>query len=117
MRRRNFGSLIVSLGYLLNCSTEKVYANIPSRDFASLIDELTEDDAPASHLGTSYLAMVDGGRLAQTLRRLRARNPTRTEELRDAIADLTREDLACRDMVIVDGWVLARAEAEVLALV
>ena len=61
--------------------------------------------------------MVDGGRLAQTLRRLRARNPTRTEELRDAIADLTREDLACRDMVIVDGWVLARAEAEVLALV
>ena len=61
--------------------------------------------------------MVDEGRLAGTLRQLHEKEPTRVEELRGAIADLAREDFARHDMVIVDGWVLARAEAEALALV
>lgn len=92
-------------------------ASVPRRDLAGLVAGLTRDRRSAARLGASCLAMVDDGRLALTWQRLRERRPTRTQELREELAGLVRDDLRRRDMVIVDGWVLARAEAEALALV
>lgn len=96
---------------------QKAWAGLPSRDLTGLLGTLTDDAGSAARLGASCLATVEAGRLAETRRRLGQRNPTRPHELRRAIAELAGEDLARRDLVVVDGWVLARAEAEALALV
>ena len=78
---------------------------------------LTSHHSSAGRLGAAYLAAADRDRLALTARRLRDLGSIDQPGLRLAIAELAREDLACGDTVLVDGWVLARAEAEVLALI
>lgn len=117
MQRRCFAALASAWALLSGSCGTQALASVPRRDFASLVAGLTGDRRSAARLGASCLAAVDEERLAETCRRLRERRPTQTRELREAIAGLVRDDLARRDMVIVDGWVLARAEAEALALV
>ena len=87
------------------------------KNLASLLGEFTLHYSTLDYLGSACLAVADERRLAATLRRLHERNPTRIAELRAAIAEFAQEDLARHDTVLVDGWVLARAEAEALALI
>ena len=116
MRRRCFGSLAFPSALLLGFSISKALAGVPPGDLAGLLGTLTDDAGTAARLGASCLATVEARRLAETQRRLGRLGPTRPHELRRAIAELAGEDLARRDLVVVDGWVLARAEAEALAL-
>src|SRR5215208_5856765 len=114
MKRRYFGSLALSLPFASLAAGRQVLAEVLPRDLASLIGELTSDHTMAARLGATYLAVADERQLTDTLRRFRERNPTRIAELRAALAELAQEDLARQDTVLVDGWVLARAEAEAL---
>jgi hypothetical protein len=68
-------------------------------------------------MGEAYLAVAAPRRLAVTEARLGRSCGAGVAGLRRAVADLAREDLACGDTVLVDGWVLARAEAEAMALI
>ncbi|MFL5332834.1 MAG: hypothetical protein ACJ8H8_06565 [Geminicoccaceae bacterium] len=117
MERRYFRSFLFLLTLFPLSVGRQVLAKVPQRDFASLFGEVTSDYSTIDRLGSAYLAVVDEHRLAATLRRLRDKTPTRIAELRAAIAELAQEDLARHDTVLVDGWVLARAEAEALALI
>ena len=116
MRRRCFGSLAFPLALLFGFPMQKAWTSVPPEDLTGLLAALTGDARFAARLGAFCLATVEAGRLAETERRLGQRNPTGPRELRRAIAELAGEDLARRDLVVVDGWVLARAEAEALAL-
>jgi hypothetical protein len=84
---------------------------------AELLPTVINDRAMASLLGAAYLRQADSKRLDRTLERLRQRGPTSVAILHSAVAELAREDLARRQTVVVEGWVLARAEAETLALI
>src|SRR4051794_6518254 len=117
MKRRYFGSLFLLLAIFSTTTGRGVFAQRSPRDLASLFGEFTLHYSTLDYLGSACLAVADERRLAATLRRLRERNPTRIAELRVAIAELAQEDLARHDTVLVDGWVLARAEAEALALI
>ena len=110
MQRRWFGSL--SLAWVLPSSVLAGRAD----PLSSLLAQLTAEQSTAARLGYAYLAVSDVGRLAATESRLRRAADGGVDGLRRAVATLARADLARGDTVLVDGWVLARAEAEVLAL-
>ena len=110
MQRRWFGSL--SLAWVLPSSVLAGRAD----PLSSLLAQLTVEQSTAARLGHAYLAVSDVGRLAATESRLRRAADGGVDGLRRAVATLARADLARGDTVLVDGWVLARAEAEVLAL-
>jgi hypothetical protein len=82
-----------------------------------LLLSLSADHPTARRLGQRYLATGDDtAPLAATLRRLADHRPSDAGALRAAIAHAVRDDLAVGDTVVVDGWVLARSEAQVLGL-
>jgi hypothetical protein len=117
MKRRYFGSLFLFSTMFYTTMGRGVFAQGSPRDLASLFGEFTLHYPTVDYLGSACLAVADERRLAATLRRLHERSPTRIAELRAAIAEFAQEDLARHDTVLVDGWVLARAEAEALALI
>ena len=84
---------------------------------ADLLAQVTLERATATRMGNAYLAVADQCRLAITEAGLRGSCGEGVVGLRLAIAALVRADLARGDTVLVDGWVLARAEAETLALI
>jgi hypothetical protein len=76
---------------------------------------LVGDEAVARALGRRYLASLpDATALAGAMDRLRALAPKDGAALRSAVAAAA---LAAGEVVVVAGWVLARAEAEALALI
>jgi hypothetical protein len=78
---------------------------------------LVGDEAVARALGRRYLASLpDATALAGAMDRLRALAPKDGAALRSAVA-AAAADLAAGEVVVVAGWVLARAEAEALALI
>ena len=84
---------------------------------ADLLAQVTLERATATRMGNAYLAVADQCRLATTEAGLRGSCGEGVVGLRQAIAALVRADLARGDTVLVEGWVLARAEAETLALI
>jgi hypothetical protein len=110
MQRRRFGSL--SLAWVLPSSVLAERAD----PLPSLLAQLTAKQSTATRLGHAYLAVADVRRLAATESRLRRAADGGVDGLRRAVATLAQADLARGNTVLVDGWVLARAEAEVLAL-
>jgi hypothetical protein len=84
---------------------------------ATLLARMTPERAAAARLGRAYLAVADQERLAATAASLRCTCGDGVAGLRQAVAARARADLARGDTVVVDGWVLARAEAETLALI
>ena len=83
----------------------------------ALLAQLTLEQSTAARMGRAYLAVAEHDRLATTEARLSRACDEGVAGLRLAIAALAREDLARGDTVLVEGWVLARAEAEALALI
>ena len=79
---------------------------------ADLLAQLTLEQSTAARMGNAYLAVADQCRLATTEAGLRGSCGEGVAGLRQAIAALVRADLARGDTVLVEGWVLARAEAE-----
>ena len=110
MQRRWFGSL--SLAWVLPSSVLADRAD----PLSSLLARLTAEQSTVARLGHAYLAVADVGRLAATEVRLRRAADGGVDGLRRVVATLARADLARGNTVLVDGWVLARTEAEVLAL-
>lgn len=115
MRRR--GLLFLVPGLALGTAL----AGMPGEaadDLRGLLVRLTPDVATARRLGRAYLASLasDAG-LRAMLARLEAARPQDVAALRDVAAGLARADLARGEVVVVEGWVLARAEAEILALI
>ena len=82
-----------------------------------LLVQLTPEQSTARRMGEAYLAVAEKGRLVTTAVKLRGSCGEGVPGLRQAVAALVREDLARGDTVLVEGWVLARAEAEALALI
>jgi hypothetical protein len=78
---------------------------------------VARDVAAAWALGRAHLAAgADLGALHARFQALAALGPRDIGDLRALVAAATAEDLGRGDVVVVDGWVLARTEAEVLAL-
>ena len=84
---------------------------------ADLLAQVTLERATATRMGNAYLAVADQCRLAITEAGLRGLCGEGVVGLRLAIAALVRADLARGDTVLVEGRVLARVEAEALALI
>ena len=83
----------------------------------ALLVQLTPEQSTARQMGEAYLAVAEKGRLATTVAKLRGSCGEGVPGLRQAVAALAREDFTRGETVLVDGWVLARAEAETLALI
>lgn len=80
---------------------------------------LVGDAAAAAPLVRAYLARVPDApdRLRALAARLAAGPAARgAEELRAWLAAARRDDFAAGDVLVLEGWVLARSEAELLAL-
>ena len=84
---------------------------------ADLLPLLTREQSIAARMGTAYLAVAEHDRFAATEAELQSACVQGVTGLRQAVAALVRRDLARGDTVLVEGWVLARAEAETLALI
>jgi hypothetical protein len=83
-----------------------------------LLQGLTGDVALARELGRRYLSSrPSAAGLAAARARLTGPAAVGGGALRAAIAAAAADDLAAGDVVVVAGWVLARAEAETLALI
>ena len=68
-------------------------------------------------LGRAHLAASpDPAALHARFQALAASGPRGLAELRDLVGAATAEDLERGEVAVVDGWVLARTEAEILAL-
>jgi hypothetical protein len=117
MQRRLFSSLVLAwAGTAWPPARPAVAAGDPDA-LATMLAQVTPDRAAAARMGRAYLAVADRRRLAATEACLRGSCGATLAELRRTVADLTRKDLARSDTVLVEGWVLARAEAETLALI
>lgn len=120
--RRTF--LVTSALALLGAARAAAGGGAPGRDaMAGLgrdVGALFGDPAAARRLGRRYLATHPNERRAVHLwaRELAgARRPWGTaDELRRAVAQRRERDLQDGVVAIVDGWVLARTEARVCAL-
>jgi hypothetical protein len=116
-RRRH----LLSLGLAIVASGFGAAPAAPRQPWADgwreLLLSLSTDHPTARRLGQRYLATGDDtAQLAATLQRLADHRPSDAGTLRTAIAHAVRDDLAVGDTVVVDGWVLARTEAQVLGL-
>jgi hypothetical protein len=119
-RRVALGALLGAAGLLWpGTRAGAAGSGAASADLAGLLRGLVKDGPAARALGRAYLA---GGRVeASTLRArldaLAAAAPRDAAGLREAVRAASARDLAAGDVAVVDGWVLARTEAEILALV
>lgn len=86
--------------------------------FAQLVEGVFSDPGGARAVGRRHLAGdPDAEAAARDLgARLRAARPADPAELRRILAGYRQGDVARRDVVLVDGWVLLRTEAEACAL-
>jgi hypothetical protein len=82
---------------------------------AELLRALVRDRETAARLGRRYLALqpseASEQRLVELIIDRRSRTPMRTQ-----VAAAIKRDFAGRRTVVVDGWVLSRAEARLFAL-
>ena len=117
MKRRALCSLAIGSFCFAIIPVRSTWAGTGPDELAKLLGLMTSDPPKVRRLAAAVLDAAEGGRLATTLRHLRQQGHTRVADLRAAIADMARDDLAHGDTVLVDGWVLARAEAEALVLV
>jgi hypothetical protein len=84
----------------------------------ALLRAVVDDRAAARALGRAHLAAgAEPGALRARLEALAAAAPRDAAGLRAAVREACARDLAAGDVAVVDGWVLARTEAEVLALI
>jgi hypothetical protein len=92
---------------------------LSAADAASLLRGLITDRDGAARLGRSYLAVhpseARGGFLVHDL--VGATVPTSVIGASREVAARIRDDYAAGRTVVVDGWVLSRAEARLYALV
>ena len=78
---------------------------------------IARDVATGWALGRAHLAAgADPAALHARFRALAASGPRGLADLRALVAAATAEDLERGEVALVDGWVLARTEAEILAL-
>jgi hypothetical protein len=93
-------------------------AGVPPESLPGLLRGLVKDGAAARALGRAYLAggQAEAGALRARLDALAAAAPRDAAGLREAVRAASARDLAAGDVAVVDGWVLARTEAEILAL-
>ena len=117
MKRRFFAYLSLAWISPATLSVPPATATEGSDPLPALLAQLTLDQSTAVRMGQAYLAVAEHGRLAATEARLGRARGEGVAGLRQAIAALVRADLARADTILVDGWVLARAEAETLALI
>jgi hypothetical protein len=120
-RRTALGVLLGAAGLLWPGGPSGVAAapDATVADLAGLLRGLTKDRDTAQALGRAYLASgrVEAGALRARLDALVAAAPRDAAGLREAVCAASAHDLAAGDVAVVDGWVLARTEAEILALV
>ena len=117
MRRRLFAYLALAWASPASLRTRPASSMGEADRLADLLALVTLERATATRMGNAYLAVGDQCRLATTEAGLRDSCDEGVAGLRLAIAALVRADLARGDTVLVEGWVLARAEAEALALI
>ena len=88
-------------------------------DAASLLRGLITDREGAARLGRSYLAAHPNEARRSVLVRdlVGATEPTSASDASREVAARIRDDYAAGSTVVVDGWVLSRAEARLYALV
>ena len=113
-RRTVLGALVVGPAALaLSASTASSEARL-----SHLLRRLVARDlATAWALGRAHLAASpDPAALHARFQALVAAGPRDLAELRDLVGAATAEDLERGEVALVDGWVLARTEAEMLAL-
>jgi hypothetical protein len=83
-----------------------------------LLQGLVGDMAVAREMGRQYLASLpDMTGLARAKARLSESASRGGSALRAAVGTAAAADFAAGEVVVVAGWVLARAEAETLALI
>jgi hypothetical protein len=86
------------------CGKLGLYALLPDiREAARLGQLVLVHDRDAAAAGEALVATLD------------AEANGDSESMRDAFFERRRADFAALDTVVVDGWVLARAEAEICA--
>lgn len=92
---------------------------LTAADAASLLRNLVTDREGAARLGRTYLAAHPGEARGGGLVRALAgpTGPTSASGASSAVAARIRSDYAAGNTVVVDGWVLSRAEARLCALV
>ena len=126
--RRQFLRLSASTGlasFALSCSWPGVSAVLASErfgnsDLASALTTFFKDPDGAAAVGRRYLALhpdeADADRLSEAL--FDSAQPSRatTEALRSDLSRQRQRDFRDGDVVILDGWLLARSEARVCAL-
>ena len=126
--RRQFLRLSASTGlasFALSCSWPGVTAVLASErfsssDLASALTTLFKDPEGASAVGRRYLALhpdeADADRLSEAL--FDTAQPFRptAKTLRSDLSRQRECDFRDGDVVILDGWLLARSEARVCAL-
>ena len=87
----------------------------PAASLIDLLRALITDREAAQALAAHYLRTTEGD-WRRRLDALTASAPRDLAELRGLIDEARRADLEREDLAIVDGWVLARSEAETLVL-
>ncbi len=91
----------------------------PANDTERRLAGLFRNPEFAREVGRKYLAIhpdeADRYRLRTTL--FGVARPRSSAALRNVLADRRRKDFEDGDIAVVDGWVLARSEARVCALV
>ena len=126
--RRQFLRLSASTGlasFALSCSWPGMTAVLAMEqpagsDLASALTTLFKDPEGAAAIGRRYLALypeeADAEHLAAAL--FQAPKPPRatTDALRSELSHQRQQDFRDGDVVVVDGWLLARSEARACAL-
>jgi hypothetical protein len=90
-------------------------------DFGPLLPHLFRNPEDARAIGRAYLrgqaASPPAGRTDHDLAGLLGKPDVRSPaQLKARVADLIRQDFVNNDVVTVDGWILARTEAQICAL-